>query len=178
MIDVKFAVETKTGDWFENINSIEECFSHDVKKIYETTFGTKQLLIYDNGNNQYNFNFMSGYFTIEALYQLQIYDTKHKILSGRHAEILATEILIMLGKQCSIDIGVSPKTKTKGRRLLNRRKNDKTTFKDILNGYHYKKADNVFVEVVCRNEAYMKSLFLYNNGYKWLDYLQTIDYEE
>ena len=39
MIDVKFAVETKDGNWFENINSIEECFSHDVKKIYETTFG-------------------------------------------------------------------------------------------------------------------------------------------
>ena len=60
MIDVKFAVETKDGNWFENINSIEECFEHNVKKIYETTFGTKQLLIYDNGNSQYNFNFMSG----------------------------------------------------------------------------------------------------------------------
>ena len=34
MIDVKFAVETKDGNWFENINSIEECFSHDIKKIY------------------------------------------------------------------------------------------------------------------------------------------------
>ena len=70
MIDVKFAVETKDGNWFENINSIKECFNHDVKKIYETTFGTKQLLIYDNGNSQYNFNFMNGYFTVEALQQL------------------------------------------------------------------------------------------------------------
>ena len=101
MIDVKFAVETKTGDWFENINSIEECFSHDVKKIYETTFGTKQLLIYDNGNSQYNFNFMSGYFTIEALYQLQIYDAKHKILFGRHDEILSEEIAKFLNIPCA-----------------------------------------------------------------------------
>lgn len=177
MVDVKFAVETKDGKLIKNIASIEECFNYDLKKIYETTFETMQLLIYDNGNNQYSFNFMKGYFSIEALYQLQIYDAKHKILSGRHAEILATEILIMLGKQCSIDIGVSPKTRTKGRTLLNRRKNDKTTFKDILNGYHYKNTDIIFVEVVCSNEAYMKSVFLYN-GCKWLDYLQTIDYEE
>lgn len=39
MIDVKFAVETKTGDWFENINSIKECFEHNVKK------STKQPLV-------------------------------------------------------------------------------------------------------------------------------------
>lgn len=178
MIDVKFAVETKDGKLIKNITSIEECFNYDIKKIYETTFETMQLLIYDNGNNQYSFNFMKGYFSIEALYQLQIYEAKHKILFGRHVEILATEILIMLGKQCSIDIGVSPKTRTKRRTLFNRRKNNKTTFKDILNGYHYKNTDIIFVEVICRNEAYMKSLFLYNNGYKWLDYLQTIDYEK
>lgn len=178
MIDVKFAVETKDGKLIKNITSIEECFNYDIKKIYETTFETMQLLIYDNSNNQYSFNFVKGYFSIEALHQLQIYDAKHKILFGRHVEILATEILIMLGKQCHIEIGVSPKTRTKRRTLFNRRKNDKTTFKDILNGYHYKNTDIIFVEVICRNEAYMKSLFLYNNGYKWLDYLQTIDYEE
>lgn len=178
MIDVKFAVETKDGNWFENINSIEECFSHDVKKIYETTFGTKQLLIYDNGNSQYNFNFMSGYFTIEALHQLQIYDAKHKILSGRHDEILSEEIAIMLGKECSMEIGVSPKVNVRTRTLRNRRKIDKTTFKDILNDYHYKELNNVFLEVLCADGLYMKSIFLYGDGYKWLDYLQSIDYKE
>lgn len=177
MIDVKFAVETKDGNWFENINSIEECFSHDIKKIYETTFG-KQLLIYDNGNSQYNFNFMSGYFTIEALYQLQIYDAKHKILSGRHDEILSEEIAIMLGKECSMEIGVSPKVNVRTRTLRNRRKIDKTTFKDILNDYHYKELNNVFLEVLCADGLYMKSIFLYGDGYKWLDYLQSIDYKE
>ncbi|MBS7213203.1 MAG: hypothetical protein KH045_11800, partial [Megamonas funiformis] len=105
MIDVKFAVETKDGNWFENINSIKECFNHDVKKIYETTFGTKQLLIYDNGNSQYNFNFMNGYFTVEALQQLQTYDTKHSIIYDYHMELIATEIDIMLGKECCIKIG-------------------------------------------------------------------------
>lgn len=181
MIDVKFAVETKTGDWFENINSIEECFSHDVKKIYETTFGgikTMQVLVYSNSENKYCFNFMNGYFTVEALYQLQIYDAKHKILCGRHNEILSEEIAIMLGKECSMEIGVSPKVNIKTRTLRNRRKIDKTTFKDILNGYHYKDLDNVFLEVLCTDGLYMKSIFLYGDGYKWLDYLQSIDYKE
>ena len=62
MIDVKFAVETKDGNWFENINSIEECFEHNVKKIYETTFGgikTMQVLVYSNSENKYCFNFMN-----------------------------------------------------------------------------------------------------------------------
>lgn len=204
MIDVKFAVETKDGNWFENINSIEECFSHDVKKIYETTFGTKQLLIYDNGNSQYNFNFMSGYFTIEALYQLQIYDAKHKILSGRHDEILSEEIAIMLGKECSMEIGAIPKTRIgKGQRLVQIRKCNKATFKEILNGYHYSQFDSIFLELLSPDDLYMKSLILkrdnglnkedikfnrmvkgkcscrpYGADYKWLDYLQTIDYEE
>lgn len=204
MIDVKFAVETKDGNWFENINSIEECFSHDVKKIYETTFGTKQLLIYDNGNSQYNFNFMSGYFTIEALYQLQIYDAKHKILSGRHDEILSEEIAIMLGTECSMEIGAIPKTRIgKGQRLVQIRKCSKATFKEILNGYHYSQFDSIFLELLSPDDLYMKSLILkrdnglnkedikfnrmvkgkcscrpYGADYKWLDYLQTIDYEE
>lgn len=204
MIDVKFAVETKDGNWFENINSIEECFSHDVKKIYETTFGTKQLLIYDNGNSQYNFNFMSGYFTIEALYQLQIYDAKHKILSGRHDEILSEEIAIMLGKECSMEIGAIPKTKMgRGRILMQARKCNKATFKEILNGYHYSQFDSIFLELLSPDDLYMKSLILkrdnglnkedikfnrmvkgkcscrpYGADYKWLDYLQTIDYEK
>lgn len=203
MIDVKFAVETKDGNWFENINSIEECFSHDIKKIYETTFG-KQLLIYDNGNSQYNFNFMSGYFTIEALYQLQIYDAKHKILSGRHDEILSEEIAIMLGKECSMEIGAIPKTKMgRGRILMQARKCNKATFKEILNGYHYSQFDSIFLELLSPDDLYMKSLILkrdnglnkedikfnrmvkgkcscrpYGVDYKWLDYLQTIDYEE
>lgn len=204
MIDVKFAVETKDGNWFENINSIEECFEHNVKKIYETTFGTKQLLIYDNGNNQYNFNFMSGYFTIEALYQLQIYDAKHKILSGRHDEILSEEIAIMLGKECSMEIGAIPKTKMgRGRILMQARKCNKATFKEILNGYHYSQFDSIFLELLSPDDLYMKSLILkrdnglnkedikfnrmvkgkcscrpYGADYKWLDYLQTIDYEK
>lgn len=204
MIDVKFAVETKDGNWFENINSIEECFEHNVKKIYETTFGTKQLLIYDNGNSQYNFNFMSGYFTIEALYQLQIYDAKNKILFGRHDEILSEEIAIMLGKECSMEIGAIPKTKMgRGRILMQARKCNKATFKEILNGYHYSQFDSIFLELLSPDDLYMKSLILkrdnglnkedikfnrmvkgkcscrpYGADYKWLDYLQTIDYEK
>lgn len=181
MINIKFAVETKTGDWFENINTVKECFNYEVKKIYETTFGgikKMQLLIYINDNNRYCFNFMNGYFSVEALYQLQIYDAKHKILSGRHNEILAEEISILLGQKCHIEIGVSPKTRTKRRILFNRRNSDKTTLKDIINGYHYKEADNIFLEIFTLNGTYMKSVFLYGVDYKWLDYLQTIDYEE
>ena len=39
MIDVKFAVETKDGNWFENINSIKECFNHDVRKYMKQPLG-------------------------------------------------------------------------------------------------------------------------------------------
>ena len=207
MIDVKFAVETKDGNWLENINSIKECFEHNVKKIYETTFGgikTMQVLVYSNSENKYCFNFMNGYFTIEALYQLQIYDAKHKILCGRHNEILSEEIAIMLGKECSMEIGAIPKARIgKGRVLMQARKCNKTTFKEILNRYHYSQFDSIFLELLSPDDLYMKSLILkrdnglnkedinfnrmvkgkcscrpYGADYKWLDYLQTIDYEK
>lgn len=207
MIDVKFTVETKDGNWFENINSIEECFSHDVKKIYETTFGTKQLLIYDNGNSQYNFNFMNGYFTVEALHQLQTYDTKHSIIYDYHMELIATEIDIMLGKECCIKIGFPVSfRRVKGRKpisSIDSKLSEKTTLKNILKEYHYSQFDSIFLELLSPDDLYMKSLILkrdnglnkedikfnrmvkgkcscrpYGADYKWLDYLQTIDYEE
>ena len=44
MIDVKFAVETKDGNWFENINSIKECFNHDVKKNLRNNLWDKTII--------------------------------------------------------------------------------------------------------------------------------------
>lgn len=207
MINVKFAVETKTGDCFENINSIEECFGYDIKKIYETTFGsieTKQLLIYYNDNNQYYFNFMNGYFSIEALYQLQAYNDEHKIMYNYHMKLVETEIDIMLGKECSIEIRVPIVSKRIiRRRISNGRKADKTTLKNILEEYHYHQSDSIILDIMAINGTYVKSLVLkrdnglsreevnfncvvkgkcscrpYGADYKWLDYLQTIDYTD
>lgn len=206
MINVKFAVETKTGDWFENINSIKECFEHDVKKIYETTFGgikTMQLLIYYNDNNQYYFNFMNGYFSIEALYQLQVYNAKHKIMYNYHMKLVETEIDIMLGKECCIQIGVPMVPKRRIRKISNSRKADKTTLKNILEEYHYHQSDSIILDIMAIDGTYVKSLVLkrdnglsreevnfnrfvkgkcscrpYGADYKWLDYLQTIDYTD
>lgn len=204
MINVKFAVETKDGNWFENINSIKECFEHDVKKIYETTFGsieTKQLLIYYNNNNQYYFNFMNGYFSIEALYQLQVYNAKHKIMYNYHMKLVETEIDIMLGKECTIEIGVP--IVSKRRKISNGRKANKTTLKNILEEYQYHQSDSIILDIMSIDGTYVKSLVLkrdnglsreevnfnrfvkgkcscrpYGANYKWLDYLQTIDYTD
>lgn len=83
------------------------------------------------------------------------------------------------------------------------RKCNKATFKEILNRYHYSQFDSIFLELLSPDDLYMKSLILkrdnglnkedikfnrmvkgkcscrpYGADYKWLDYLQTIDYEE
>lgn len=183
MINTKFTVLTKENNCIENINNIEECFKHDVLKLYEVTFGKKQLLIaFNNDVKAYIFNFLNGYFSLEALQQLQQFNNNNNIMYEYHVELLKKEIAILKGEKCYALIGELRKAKRKFV-YVNSRKQEKTTLKDVLKGYRYKFATELSFEIGSEDELYFKAVLLSKKkneitspDFKWLDYIQQIEY--
>lgn len=186
MIKTTFSMLTKDDNWFENISSIEECFKHNVKKIYEVTFGKKQLLIaFNSDRKEYVFNFISGYFSIEALQQLQEYNKNNNVLYKYHSELVVREISILKGEKCFIFISQLNKNKRNKLVHSNAKKRDETTLKDILKDYEYHFLKEISLEIFSLDGVYLKAISLRKEknkytspDYKWLDYLQTIDYTD
>lgn len=184
MINTKFTILTKENNYIENINSIEECFKYNVLELYEVTFGKKQLLIaFNNDIKKYVFNFANGYFSIEALQQLQEYNNNNDVLYKYHSELIAREISILSGEKCSIFIGQLNKNKRNRFVHSNARKKDETTLKDILKDYEYHFLKEVSLEIFSLDGTYLKAITLRKEkdryaspDFKWLDYVQQIEY--
>lgn len=183
MINTKFTIITKDNNCIENLNTIEECFKHDVLKLYEATFGKRQLLIaFDADRKEYIFNFLKGYFSLEALQQLQEYEKNNNIMYKYHNELMAHEIAILKGEKCYALIGELKKTKRKYV-YVNSRKKEETTLKDFLKGYRYFNATELSFEIGSQDELYFKAVLLSKKkneitspDFKWLDYIQQIEY--
>lgn len=183
MIETTFTVLTKDNNCIENINNIEECFKYNVSKLYETTFGKKQLLIaFNNDVKAYIFNFANGYFSLEALQQLQKFNDSNNIMYKYHVGLLEREIAILKGEECYALIGKLKKAKRKCV-YVNSRKQEKTTLKEILKGYEYKLATELSFEIGSQDELYFKAILLNKKeneitspDFKWLDYIQQIEY--
>lgn len=184
MINTKFTILTKENNYIEDINSIEECFKYNVLELYEVTFGKKQLLIvFNNDIKKYVFNFANGYFSIEALQQLQEYNNNNDVLYKYHSELIAREISILSGEKCSIFIGQLNKNKRNRFVRSNARKKDETTLKDILKDYEYHFLKEVSLEIFSLDGTYLKAITLRKEkdryaspDFKWLDYVQQIEY--
>lgn len=186
MIKTTFTVLTKDNNCIENLNSIEDCFKYNVLKLYEVTFGKMQLLIvFNDDRKEYIFNFINGYFSVEALQQLQEYNNNNNVLYKYHAELVAREISILKGEKCFIFIGKLNKNRRNKFVSSNARKRDETTLKDILKDYEYHSLKEISLEVFSLDGVYLKAISLRkekdkytSSDFKWLDYLQTIDYTD
>lgn len=184
MINIKFTILTKDNIYIENVSSIEECFKYNVLELYEITFGKKQLLItFNDDMKKYIFNFVNGYFSVEALQQLQEYNNNNDVLYKYHSELIAREISILSGEKCSIFIGQLNKNKRNKFVPSNARKKDKTTLKDILKDYEYHFLKKVSLEIFSLDGVYLKAITLRKEkdrytspDFKWLDYVQQIEY--
>lgn len=183
MINTRFDITTKDNIYIENVNSIEECFKYDVLELYEVTFGKKQLLItFNDDMKKYIFNFVNGYFSLEALQQLQQFNDNNNIMYEYHVELLKKEIAILKGEKCYALIGELKKTKRKYV-YVNSRKKEETTLKDFLKGYRYFNATELSFEIGSQDELYFKAVLLSKKkneitspDFKWLDYIQQIEY--
>lgn len=153
-MNITFMVIDSNGKEINNLKSIEECFNYSPSKIYETTFGEKQLIAFQN-KDKYMFSWFYSMPTIDALKQLKEYNDKHGILNNPTKGYLETQIQVF-SDEIKCDMNVLHLQN----RIWAKQRLDDVYFGDIVKKLGFNKSTTLSINIFVDEKLYSKEIVL------------------